>query len=101
MVSFSKYSHIRTYLITYHKKQKLSERKDPLFTGFHLNVRKTFMAFASSVYNYMESTKEAIAKLNINLLENFRNLSKICKNCKTFLSLNFFAIYGIRTYHHF
>ena len=43
------------------------------------------VCFALSVWKVL---KKAIAKMNIDG-ENFHNSSKICKNCKTFLSLNF------------
>ena len=63
---------------TYHNRQKLSERKVSQFAVFHPNGLKTFAVFASSLWKVL---KKAIAEL--------RKLSKIHKNHKTFLSLNF------------
>ena len=52
------------------------------------------MAFASSVWTVL---KKAIAEVNI-CQENFHNSSKICKNRKTFLSLDFCHLRYIYAY---
>ena len=73
-----------------HKRQKLSKKKVSQFTGFHSNIRKTFAGLTSSALKVL---KKAIAqKIH---RENFRALSKIRKNCKTFLPLNFFHLWHI------
>ena len=74
-----------SYLHAYCKWYKLSERKVLQFIGFHPNVGKVFVVFASSLWKVL---KEAIAELNIRW-KTFSNSSKICKNCETFLSLKF------------
>jgi len=61
--------------VKYHKRQKLSERKVVRFAGFHANVEKTFAAFV---------LKNA-AIVHTICWENFRNSSKLHRNCKAFL----------------
>ena len=56
-------------------------RKVCLFTGFHSTVVNTFTDLASSVLKESHYSKD--------LLENFRVLSKIREDRKTFLLLNF------------
>ena len=58
------------YTDSYHKQQKLSERKVSKFTWFHPNVRKTFSAIASSVWKVLMKT---ITQQNIHQ-ENFKLL---------------------------
>ena len=66
-------------------RQKLSKRQVLRFPGFHPNVGKTFVVFASSV---LKVPKKAIAQLNIHL-KNFHGSSKICENCTSFLLRSF------------
>ena len=75
-------SHKR-FMTKYHKRLKLSKRKVSQFTGFHSNVGKTYADLVSSILKVL---KKAIAqKIH---WENFRILSKICKNLEIFLTLN-------------
>ena len=67
----------------YCKRHKLNEKK---ILRFNPNVGKTFAGLALSVLKVL---KKAIAqKIH---QESFHILSKICKNRKTFLSLNLYT----------
>ena len=72
---------------TYRKQLKLSERKVLWFTGFRSNVGNTLVDLASSALKVLQ--KSIAHKI---IRENFCGSSQICKNCETFLSLNFYCL---------
>ena len=74
-----------TSLYLYRKPEKLRESKVLRFSGFYLNIRKTFVIFAVSALNVYIYTVIAQSSRR----ENFQDSLKIRENHEAFLSHSF------------